>query len=160
MRHLAPRVWFWSPQWYWYGWRTLIPVYFGGDEYNRLTVVLGWTITGRIIVALSRSTSSRVVQHEEILEWSELRTALGYFAGKRMKRMPPSEGYLEVVLKAAKWGADLSKSELMSVVGDALYGWSPDEPNDATGLVALTEVKEVTEAVWKWLGIDSPRDTE
>ena len=46
------RIWFYKPSWYWYGWRTLLPVYFGGDEYNRRTVALGWTITGRMIVAL------------------------------------------------------------------------------------------------------------
>lgn len=46
------RVWFWPPQWYWYGLRTLIPVGFGHDEYARKTIVLGWTITGRAIIAL------------------------------------------------------------------------------------------------------------
>lgn len=46
------RVWFYRPQWHWWGWRTLIPFYFGGDEYNRRTIVLGWTVTGRIIIAL------------------------------------------------------------------------------------------------------------
>lgn len=48
------RVWFWRPCWYWHGWRTLLPVYFGGDECGRRTVLLGWTVTGRVIVAVSR----------------------------------------------------------------------------------------------------------
>lgn len=46
------RVWLWGPQWHWFGWQTLSPVYFGYDEFYRRTVVLGWTITGRVIVAL------------------------------------------------------------------------------------------------------------
>ncbi|MDQ0102315.1 hypothetical protein J2T10_001961 [Paenarthrobacter nicotinovorans] len=46
------RVWFWKPQWYWFGWKTLIPAYFGHDQYARQTVMLGWTITGRVIVAV------------------------------------------------------------------------------------------------------------
>ena len=45
-------IWFWKPQWYWHGWRTLIPVYYGHDQYARWTVMLGWTITGRAIIAL------------------------------------------------------------------------------------------------------------
>lgn len=45
------RFWFYRPQWYWFGWRTLIPVLRGHDEFHRWTVILGWTITGRIIIA-------------------------------------------------------------------------------------------------------------
>lgn len=48
------RVWFWAPEWHWHGWSTLSPVHLGGDEYGRRTVVFGWTITGRVIVAVSR----------------------------------------------------------------------------------------------------------
>lgn len=47
------RVWFYRPQWHWYGWRTLIPFYRGGDEHDRWTVMLGWTLTGRVVIALS-----------------------------------------------------------------------------------------------------------
>jgi hypothetical protein len=46
------RVWFWKPQRYWFGWKTLVPVYRGHDEHSRWTIMLGWTITGRIIIAL------------------------------------------------------------------------------------------------------------
>lgn len=46
------RVWFWKPQWHWFGWKTLIPVYYGHDEYARQTIMLGWTVTGRVIIAL------------------------------------------------------------------------------------------------------------
>lgn len=56
-RHMdgnPPHVWCWRPQWYWYGWPTLFPIYFGWDEYDRRTIMLGWTITGRIIVAVGR----------------------------------------------------------------------------------------------------------
>lgn len=33
------RVWFWAPCWYWHG---------------RRTVMFGWMVTGRVIVAISR----------------------------------------------------------------------------------------------------------
>lgn len=44
--------WFWKPEWYWSGWKTLLPVRFGHDEYTRRTLVLGWTFTGRVIFPL------------------------------------------------------------------------------------------------------------
>lgn len=47
------RVWFYQPAWYWFGWGTLSPVLFGHDEYARRTVVVGWTFTGRIVIALN-----------------------------------------------------------------------------------------------------------
>ena len=46
------RVWFWKPQWYWFGWRTLIPFLYGHDQYARRTLLFGWTITGRVIIAV------------------------------------------------------------------------------------------------------------
>lgn len=46
------RIWFWKPQWHWFGWRTLVPAHYGHDEYARRTILLGWTITGRVIIAL------------------------------------------------------------------------------------------------------------
>lgn len=53
-RPLRERVWFYKPSRYWYGWRTLVPFERGGDEYDWHTIVLGWTITGRVIIALRR----------------------------------------------------------------------------------------------------------
>lgn len=47
------RVWFYRPQWYWFGWHTLLPVYLGGDEHGRRTLMFGWTFTGRVVVAFS-----------------------------------------------------------------------------------------------------------
>lgn len=44
--------WFWKPQRYWFGWKTLIPFAYGHDEYARRTLLLGWTVTGRIIIPL------------------------------------------------------------------------------------------------------------
>jgi len=44
--------WVWKPQWYWHGWKTLIPLFVGHDEYARRTLCIGWTITGRIIFPL------------------------------------------------------------------------------------------------------------
>lgn len=50
-RPLRARVWFYKPEWSWRGWHTLIPAYTGSDEYDWHTIVLGWTITGRVIIA-------------------------------------------------------------------------------------------------------------
>ncbi|KQP63121.1 hypothetical protein [Nocardioides sp. Leaf285] len=50
-RSWRDRVWFWKPQWHWWGWRTLVPVFRGGDQHNWHTICLGWTITGRVIIA-------------------------------------------------------------------------------------------------------------
>lgn len=46
------RIWFWKPQWYWFGPRTLVPFMIGHDEYARRTLLLGWTVTGRAIIPL------------------------------------------------------------------------------------------------------------
>jgi hypothetical protein len=46
------RIWFWKPQRYWFGWRTLIPFLYGHDQYARRTLLFGWTITGRVIIAV------------------------------------------------------------------------------------------------------------
>lgn len=53
-RPLLARVWFWKPQWYWRGWSTLVPFYRGGDQWDWHTIALGWTITGRVIIATRR----------------------------------------------------------------------------------------------------------
>lgn len=45
------RVWFYKPEWYWGGWRRLFPVWTSHDEYSRETLVLGWDITGQVIIA-------------------------------------------------------------------------------------------------------------
>lgn len=44
--------WFWKPQRYWFGRGTLLPFMVGHDEYARRTIVVGWTVTGRIIFPL------------------------------------------------------------------------------------------------------------
>jgi hypothetical protein len=46
------RVWAWAPDWYWHGWRTLLPMWRAADEFGRRTLVVGWTFTGRVIFAL------------------------------------------------------------------------------------------------------------
>jgi hypothetical protein len=64
------RVWLWKPQWYWHGWSTLNPVFIGHDEYARRTLMLGWTITGRIIIALWHCGSEECYRDAiEELEW-------------------------------------------------------------------------------------------
>lgn len=49
---MADRVWFWGPQWHWFGWKTLSPFQYGHDEYARRVLVFGWTVTGRILIAV------------------------------------------------------------------------------------------------------------
>jgi hypothetical protein len=46
------RAWFYKPEWYWHGPRTLWPFRYGHDEYARRTFLFGWTITGRVVIAL------------------------------------------------------------------------------------------------------------
>ena len=46
------KPWFYKPQWYWFGWKTLLPVSLGNDEWCRYDLVIGFTITGRIIIPL------------------------------------------------------------------------------------------------------------
>lgn len=43
------RAWFYRPEWFWH---TGKPFWFGDDEYHWRTLVIGWTFTGRIIIAL------------------------------------------------------------------------------------------------------------
>lgn len=45
-------IWFWKPQWHWFGWSTLSPFLIGHDQYARRTLVVGWTVTGRAIIPL------------------------------------------------------------------------------------------------------------
>jgi hypothetical protein len=52
MSERPPKVWFYRPRWHWFGWATLLPWYFGGDEYDRRTLMLGWAITGRVVFPL------------------------------------------------------------------------------------------------------------
>lgn len=46
---MSPRVWFYRPQWYFSGWS---PVWRGHDEYGRWTLVVGWAVTGQVVIAL------------------------------------------------------------------------------------------------------------
>lgn len=50
-RPLRSRVWFYKPTLYWYGWPTLRPFWRGGDEFNWHTLVIGWNLTGQVIIA-------------------------------------------------------------------------------------------------------------
>ena len=45
------RIWFYRPELHWFGWRTLLPAHRAADEYDRHTLMLGWTVTGRIVIA-------------------------------------------------------------------------------------------------------------
>lgn len=53
-RPIRERVWFYKPQWHWFGWKTLLPAFRGDDEWDWHTVGFGWTITGRVIIATRR----------------------------------------------------------------------------------------------------------
>ena len=49
----APRIWFNKPCIRnWYGWRTLLPFIWGNDEWHRRDLAIGWSQTGRIVIAL------------------------------------------------------------------------------------------------------------
>lgn len=56
----------------------------------------------------------------------KLQDALGYFAGKRMKQIPPSEGYLSVVLDAARRVANLDEMVERAMRKAEQMGW-PDQ---------------------------------
>lgn len=45
-------LWFYRPERYFPSWRGLIPFSIGHDGYARRTVVIGWTFSGRIVIAL------------------------------------------------------------------------------------------------------------
>jgi hypothetical protein len=51
-RPLRSRIWFYRPELYWYGWKTLRPFWFGDDEYHWKTVVLGWNLFGQVVFAM------------------------------------------------------------------------------------------------------------
>lgn len=62
------RVWFYKPQLHWHGWRTLLPLNArGGDEWDWHTLTLGWTVTGRVVVALRRCPQTGRCADEEPL---------------------------------------------------------------------------------------------
>lgn len=42
------RIWFYKPE-RWFDWKF---AYFSHDEFSRNTLVLGWPVTGRVIIAL------------------------------------------------------------------------------------------------------------
>lgn len=65
--HPQDNVWFWRPSWYWFGWGTLLPITRGHDEYSRETIVLGWTVTGRVIIALGYCGDTEC--YEQSLRW-------------------------------------------------------------------------------------------
>jgi hypothetical protein len=48
----AARIWFYRPELWWRGWKTFIPIQLGHDEYARRTLLLGWTVTGRVVIPL------------------------------------------------------------------------------------------------------------
>jgi hypothetical protein len=42
------RVWFYRPQWWFQRWS---PIWTSSDEYGRRTLVIGWCVTGQIVIA-------------------------------------------------------------------------------------------------------------
>lgn len=46
------KIWFYKPTLYWFGWKTLLPFARGGDEWCRRTLVIGWSLTGQIVIPL------------------------------------------------------------------------------------------------------------
>lgn len=54
------KVWFYRPAWYWHGLSTLVPVYIGNSEDYCATLMIGWTVTGRVIIGLKRHRWVRI----------------------------------------------------------------------------------------------------
>lgn len=50
-KHRKSRMWLYAPSLHWHGLSTLLPICFGHDEFSRRTVMIGWTITGRLVIA-------------------------------------------------------------------------------------------------------------
>ena len=61
------RIWLWKPEWYFPSWS---PAYFGGDEYDWHTIMLGWAITGRIIIATRHCPGTgRCAEVHPLTDW-------------------------------------------------------------------------------------------
>ncbi len=45
------RFWFYRPEWYFPTWK---PIWLGGDEYYRRTIVIGYNVTGQLVIAVGR----------------------------------------------------------------------------------------------------------
>jgi hypothetical protein len=46
------RPWLYRPELHWFGWKTLLPAWLGGDEWCRRTLVVGWNFTGQVVIPL------------------------------------------------------------------------------------------------------------
>ena len=81
------RIWFWRPQWHWFGWRTLIPFGYGHDEFARRVLIFGWTITGRILIAVwscgDPEGIQEAVEHRQQLKEEKLSQATSVKEFKR-----------------------------------------------------------------------------
>lgn len=66
----VPRVWFCRPQIWW---PRLSPVWISHDEYARRTLVIGWTFTGQVIIALGHCGDPECVTERDrmIREFAE-----------------------------------------------------------------------------------------
>jgi len=51
-RPLRDRIWFTKPQLHWYGRKTLIPFFWGGDEFDWHVWTFGWSFSGRVSIAI------------------------------------------------------------------------------------------------------------
>ena len=94
---------------------------------------------------------------------TELEDAIDYLTMPELRKSiaresPSSLIAIDRLADAVRRVASLTQDDLLKVIGRAMYGWGPDEPNAATGFTTAADVAEVTDAVWKWLGITE--DTE
>lgn len=63
------RWWIYRPRLYWSGWRSLSPLAYGSDEWHRWTLVLGWHITGQVVIACGEPESNCDCEEDVPIPW-------------------------------------------------------------------------------------------
>lgn len=86
--HAMRRIWLYPPEWHWYGWRTFLPYFFGTDEYRRRTVMLGWTITGRIVIVYGRQAVLRLTDSPKMVREAlcRVQAVIELYSDSRVRR--------------------------------------------------------------------------
>lgn len=130
------RVWFYAPALYWFGWKTLLPVTFGHDEWSRQTLVIGWSITGRIVIPIGycgddncyQETLEQTLDHARAIAL-DLRAKTGAWENwkrefeARPNSIPTNEGHFN-----AGYSAGLARAAGIARRQDYGSRLSPEEP--------------------------------
>lgn len=131
-----PRVWAWAPSAFWPGWRGLVPAFVGHDEFARLTLVIGWPWTGRLVVALwgCGDPECQAEAAEQVQAWTE-----------RRWQMSVEERYPEHVKLAAVADQSQAIGEFLAESRFVLAEWNGN---------TLVPTAGVEEALAEWFGLD------